>query len=611
MIVHSWQRHGYDNRLPDIWPPNPLLGDPADLAALSRLCAENDILFGVHDNYIDFYPDAEGYTYDNICMSPQGQPVKAWINQTHNAQSYRWRPDRFQPFLERNLALIKEGLAPSASFVDVFAAASPMDFYDREGNFHPASETRQRWGEAFATIRETFGGAPTVSEAGSDALIGWLDGADCQFLQLGEKPQRYQNVVSCEDWARVPWFDAVHHSRFSLHGVGYSVRYQGGRSRDRNGINSDDYISAELLTGHALMTDWLSMTREAVRKHWLAQDFIRARGLDDIEAVEYAGGDPRRLIVRWHSGATVHINRSDSDWIVEGRVLPEFGYLARDGEIESSIERIGGVIAERSSAPGRFYVNGRGFDPAPELGIEPRARAVEYLGGRDFKLIVDWRAEDSTPEELRVFTHIYQPQVSRLYTTGWDSGGTPETPTTQWQGVMTTGADWVLTVPEECPAGEYEIFTGLYNPRNRARARLTGDEAADRRYRIGTLIVEAAAGAIRNIRLDVSNVQPPPASRLNPAKTPIDFGECRTHGALRGEVKDGALILTPLPDGEPFLALLRLDRILGRPAKAAAIHCLDRTGKALGPVEFEKRADGILGLAFDGLTFAYRIETTP
>ena len=38
-----------------------------------------------------------------------GRPVRAWFNRGRDAQSYRWRPDRVLPPLERNVRLIKDG----------------------------------------------------------------------------------------------------------------------------------------------------------------------------------------------------------------------------------------------------------------------------------------------------------------------------------------------------------------------------------------------------------------------------------------------------------------------------------------------------------------------
>jgi hypothetical protein len=394
VILHNWQRWGYDYRLPDIFPPNPALGTPADVQELGRLCGVRGVPWALHDNYIDLYPDATGFTYDDVTFHADGRPRRAWFNQGRQAQSFQFRPDRFQPYLQRNLAAIVPALRPTASFVDVFASLQVFDFHDRDGRRHSRLETQRAWGEAFAAIREACGGdAPTISEAGSDQLVGWLEGSDAQFMSLGPEPQRFVNVVRARDWARVPWLDAVLHSRFSLHGVGYSDRYQAGRRREEHGIESDDYLSAELLTGHALMIDRAALGRGAVRKYWLAQDFIRSIAADDIRAVEFADGDPHRVTVTWNSGARVWVNRGAPDWTVDGHVLPQFGYRAVHGAIGSAVERRGGTIVEQARGPGRFYVRSRGTGSAAPaapaavdfgfvrtdgaLRIEARAEAIE------------------------------------------------------------------------------------------------------------------------------------------------------------------------------------------------------------------------------------------
>ncbi|MBN1818912.1 MAG: hypothetical protein JW828_16230, partial [Sedimentisphaerales bacterium] len=181
LTLHVWQRWGYDYRLPDIYPPNPDMGTVADMRRLGAICEAADIPWGLHDNYIDFYPDAQDYSYEHICFTEDGRPIKAWLNAGRDAQSYRWRPDHIMPFVKRNMELIKPNLKPTHYFIDVFTSIDMFDFYDRYGQFHSFLETRQNWGDCFRWIQDYLGpGTVTTSEAGDDQLVGWLDGADCQ-----------------------------------------------------------------------------------------------------------------------------------------------------------------------------------------------------------------------------------------------------------------------------------------------------------------------------------------------------------------------------------------------------------------------------------------------
>ena len=341
------------------------------------------------------------------------------------------------------------------------------------------------------------------------------------------------------------------------------------------------------------MIDRLALDRGAVRKYWLAQDFARGVALDDIERVEFADGDVHRLTVAWKSGARVWVNRGEKDWTVEGRTLPQYGFLARSGGVESSVEKIGGVIVEQARGASSFYVNARSFDPDPPLRIRPSAERVEHLGGRKFKMIVHWSAEAPAPKDLRVLTLFGEPPKSRLVKTEFQAGGAPKPGTSQWKGTATTGQDWIAEVPEDWKPGRYDIFAALVDPKGNQRVRLLGDEASARRYRIGALAVEGQKGNITNIGLDKSDVKPPAPSRLNLEKAAVDFGPAVTEGAFRCEVQPEKIVLTPLPDGDPFSLTLRLDRLAGGPRRVQSIEALDINGSKVRQVPFEARNNAI------------------
>jgi len=57
---------------------------------LVRTCRQAGVLVAPHDNYIDFYPDAAGFSYHSeIAFDAPGIPVRAWLNEGCGAQSYR------------------------------------------------------------------------------------------------------------------------------------------------------------------------------------------------------------------------------------------------------------------------------------------------------------------------------------------------------------------------------------------------------------------------------------------------------------------------------------------------------------------------------------------
>ena len=611
LTMHVWQRWGYDYRLPEIYPPNPQLGSVQDMRNLGAVCTRAGIPWGLHDNYIDHYPDASSYSYDTICFTPGGQPIKAWLNEGRNARSYRWRPDKIKPLVQRNLDIICKELKPTHYFVDVFTSIPCIDFTDRSGTYHTRLETRKGWGEAFSDIRARLGApAITTSEAGHDHLVGTLDGADCQHLRITPDRKRFCLNIPCKDWQRVPWYDAVLHDKFILHGVGYSNRYQGGRTRDEAGIESDDYISAEVLLGHALMIDRPAMVRGAVRKYWLAQGFIRSIAMDTIESVTFADGDIHRQIVRWNSGATVHVNRGKTDWKVAGRILPQYGYLAANKGIESTIERIGALIVERSAGPGGRYVNARGLGHAGGLPIAPSAERVEYLGGRRFRLPVGWQADAAAPKDLAIFLHFTHDRSTRRDKIAFQGGYRPTAPTSTWRGKVTTGSGRVVTIPAQWGPGTYGIGIGMWDAAAGGRRyALRGDDDGTARYLLGQLVVEGIDGKITGVRLVPHTPAPRAPSRWNLKGAPVDFGHAVTSGAFRCRREGNTITVTPLPDLPAFGVSLRPGRLGVKMAPAAAI-AVTADGRKVRNVPVAIKDDLLTFRTRKG-EFAYRITLGP
>jgi hypothetical protein len=359
VVWHNWQRWGYDYRLPDIYPPNPEYGTLEEFRQLVETCKRQGTLFAPHDNYIDFYPDSEGFTYDSIVFRQNGTPQRAWFNYGREAQSYRARPDRLMPYLQRNVRLMQAGFNPTAYFIDVWSSAAPHDYWTGDGRFVDRGETQKVWGGAFAWIRGQLGGdAPQVSEAGHDKLIGWLDGAQAQQLRVDPEGKSFTWRIQCADSERIPWIDVAWHDKFILHGAGYEGRYVAGLKTAEHGAYSDDYISTEVLSGRPAMVPQ-PFNRNVVRVYWLIGEAMRALALDRIDAVEFSGGDIHRQHVRWERGARVWVNRGAAPWTVEGHTLPPYGFYLRVGALEAAVETRGGQRVEWSRSPAFRYEDGR------------------------------------------------------------------------------------------------------------------------------------------------------------------------------------------------------------------------------------------------------------
>jgi hypothetical protein len=373
-VWHNWQRWGYDYRLPDIYPAR---GDHALFLQLAETCKRHGILFCPHDNYIDFYPDASGYSYDHIIFNEDGTPQRAWFNRGRGAQSYRWLPHAFQPWMKRNAALLMQDVKPDAYFIDVFTAIEPMDYYDRAGRFYPKTETIRRWRESFEYFRQAFNGAPMISEAGSDHHIGSLDGGESDHNAVSlDGPKEWMWNAPGADAERVPWHDMASHGSFVLFGGGLASRYVGNLDVKTHGYGSDDYLSLTVLGGRNPMAQGDS-SAATVRTYWLLHDVCKALASASITGYAFDGDNIHRQTVRF-SGAVVHVNRGKDNWTVEGVTLPPYGFAVSGiPACRADVSLRNGVVTAyaESADPGRG-IQTIFADARPPLGDQSTSAAA-------------------------------------------------------------------------------------------------------------------------------------------------------------------------------------------------------------------------------------------
>lgn len=608
VIWHNWQRWGYDYRLPEIVPPNPQLGSTEEMQQLIGVCRHAAVPFALHDNYIDFYPDAEGFSYpENIVFRDPQTPMCAWLNEGRDAQSYRYRADRIEPFLKPNLQWIREHLAPTAYFIDVWSSAPPYDYWTADGQFFSKVFTREVWRNQFAWIRDLLGDqAPQISESGHDQLTGYLDGAQTNHLRVGTPGTgRYGWTVwniRCEDAERTPWFDAAHHDRFILHGAGYSSRYQGGLDPKLHGIYSDDYIATEVLTGHPAMVP-APFGRDVVRKYWLLADLMRALAMKQIEAVEYVDGDLHRQHVRWSGGGEVWVNRGESDWNVAGSILPQYGFLASaptgKGVVSASILRRDGVIVEMARSPERFYVNGRQVVDGP-AAIGLTVEKLEDLGDGRFRMDFRWQADSPIPAGWTPFLHFVDEEGEILFQAMHQPSAFEQSQRGAVRAVASGG------VPAELrkPGAKYELRAGIYNRSSGERLALAGSDDGDRRLRIGQIEIKADG-----IAWSPLESRPDPIlTRMNPEARPIAFDAVTTPGACRLTRDGDRLIVTALPQaGSTKVALeIHWSNLPWKLPEPGQVEAIAEDGAVMGVKPVEGKAES-LRLTYDPAVFQYRI----
>ena len=603
-VKHVWQRWGYDYRLPDIYPP---AGNRADFDAMVEAAKLNGRLFALHDNYIDLYPDADDFSFDLIGFQANGQPRKAWFNTGREAQSYKWHPDKFLPFLDRNLPIIEQNIGPSAYFIDVWSAAGGVDQYDREGNFSSKMDDLDSRAKGFDKVREMLG-CPTISEAGHDGLVGSLAAAQADHLTMTPEGGKHIIKADFKQWDRVPWFDMGHHGQFILFAGGLGGRYQAERPTALHGYGSDDYLTCTILGGRTPMCDG-PFSRRTVNTYWLLQPICNELEMEDLLAHRFVGDTVHRQEVTWSKGK-VSVNRGPTDWTVDGRVLPEFGFIAKAGDHAADITRRDGILSASSSAPGVFFADARPPDSFEGLikDVVANMDSFQQTAPRHYQMTLHLDVREPLSESVRLFVHMTG-EAEQL--PDWEENSdilfqaTNDLPA----GALAKVGRYDVTVqgdlPEKLLPGDIWVQYGLYDPaKGGPRLAIRAEPAWGGRYDGGLIAIQ---GTGPDTKMTWRAKGPSStAERENGARKILDFGPLQTNSACRLLYGQQPWKLLMMPGSASATVILKLDPLGAKGKQIASLEELTVEGQVKGPGQFRQQGDTVV-ISTGVQPYGYRI----
>ena len=117
--LDGWGQPGYDNKHPDYLPPCRELGGWEGMKSLSDTMQELGYMFGIHDQYRDYYLDAPTYDPDCAAMSADGSifEMARWAGGRQNYLCASLALD----YVRRNFTeLFDHGIHLEGTYLDVF-----------------------------------------------------------------------------------------------------------------------------------------------------------------------------------------------------------------------------------------------------------------------------------------------------------------------------------------------------------------------------------------------------------------------------------------------------------------------------------------------------------
>lgn len=121
----GWGRHGYDNLHPDVLPPHEAAGGVEGMRELAETTTSLGYIFGIHDQYRDYYYDADSFDPDNAVMEADGSHMQ--VSHWYGGRQTIMCSSLSRDYVRRNYQMLEElGIRIEASYLDVFSVV-PLD----------------------------------------------------------------------------------------------------------------------------------------------------------------------------------------------------------------------------------------------------------------------------------------------------------------------------------------------------------------------------------------------------------------------------------------------------------------------------------------------------
>ncbi|HSA00520.1 MAG TPA: DUF5696 domain-containing protein, partial [Candidatus Paceibacterota bacterium] len=379
-ILHDWQRSGYDNALPMHYPANAAYGGDAAMSNLVVSAARLVVRCALHENYVDYYPNYDFYSSNDIALDSAGRLQLAWYNPGTRIQSFAVKPNAILSLAATQSPEIHRRYATHANYLDVHSAVPPWFHVDYRAGEFQAGQFKRVWDvhrQLWDYERATHGG-PVFGEGNNHWYwSGCLDGVEAQFGS-GWPGNGGFTVPLAVDFDLLK----IHPLQFN-HGMGYYSRWWPTETYASNWagptpmIVLDRYRMQEVVFGHAGFLDgavYANVPLAWLEHHLLSSVMARyaqARPLEILYETEGAwldatamarldsGGLYNRVRIRYDNGLGVTVNGGSNSWAAGSWILPDMGWVAEHEDLTAGTVMRDGMVTDFADTGETLFVNAR------------------------------------------------------------------------------------------------------------------------------------------------------------------------------------------------------------------------------------------------------------
>lgn len=344
VLVHRWQHHGFDTKLPVHMPPDPARGGMQTLKNAIQTALKNGQLIALHENYVDMYPDSPLWDDKDLLITSSGQHQKAWADSKHIS------PSKIMKYARKEMGAIQSELGPRVCFLDVHSTHLPWWRTDYGSKVPFSGMMHGTWkfnNELWAYARETYQG-PVFGEGfrrGSWLHSGNLDSvmAQCSinsrlfadFILTKIRPlqinhgvgyyERWEERKYERDWMRSP-MSPENQDLYQC----MEVAYQTAATIDDKIKNNITLAARSYYQLRPLISGLVNNKITTISYH------DNNEWLDSSQAILSPSEKIKRLKLTFDNDTQIYINLDKTPWVIDGKNLAPYSFEAKGGKIAAT-----------------------------------------------------------------------------------------------------------------------------------------------------------------------------------------------------------------------------------------------------------------------------------